>query len=245
MSGKILIVDDEEGVRFFVADGLLKAGWEVDEAEDGKIALALLAQKPYDVALLDLQMPNVDGLTVMRQMKQNWPETRIIIMTAYASLESAIEAVRQGAFDYLSKPCRVGDILACANRALQERQSMNRQHRLIQEGAMEASRAAEVGTGSIYTGQLTIELGSRKVFLANQPIALTPTEYALLEILANSLGQPVFVEQLIRKGLNFQPDDPQALETLRVHISRLRQKIGADYILTVRGGAYALVRLQT
>ncbi len=107
MAGRILIVDDEEAVRFFAADGLAQAGWEVDEAGSGEAALALLENISCDVILLDLRMAGMDGLTVMRQVKEHWPETMIIIMTAYASIDSAIEAVRQGAFDYLQKPCRL------------------------------------------------------------------------------------------------------------------------------------------
>jgi DNA-binding response OmpR family regulator len=83
-------------------------------------------------------------------------------------------------------------------------------------------------------------MGSHSVSLNGQRLSLTPTEYELLELLAKTPGQAVAIEQLIKEGLGYQSGDPQAQETLRVHISRLRRKLGSDYILTIRGGGYAL-----
>jgi DNA-binding response OmpR family regulator len=242
MMGKVLIVDDEEALRFFTADSLSRAGWQVDEADSGEAALALITQTEYDVALLDLRMVGIDGLTVMRQLKERWPNTMVIIMTAYATVDSAVEAVRHDAFDYLQKPCSTDAVLACVNRALAKRQ------------AAQKAPAASLDTKplpslepppypAIRSGQLIIELGAHAVWLAGQPVALTPTEYELLALLAESPGQSVSIDQLIHQGLGYDPRDPQAQETLRVHISRLRRKLNQAYILTVRGGGYALANL--
>lgn len=241
MAGRILIVDDEEALRFFTADGLTQAGWLVDEAGSGEAALARLEKADYDVILLDLRMVGMDGLAVMRQVKERWPEIMIIIMTAYASLDSAIEAVRQGAFDYLQKPCLASDILACVNRAMAKKEVLTQQRHPAHPGETNMAPVAEPAAANVVrSGALVIELGAHAVSLAGQRLSLTPTEYALLEILAGSPGQSVSIKQLILDGLDYDPNDPQAQETLRVHISRLRRKLGSDYVLTARGGGYAL-----
>jgi DNA-binding response OmpR family regulator len=244
MSSKILIVDDEEAVRFFTADGLSRAGWQVYEADSGETALSIMEEAPCDVMLLDLRMTGMDGLAVMRQTKERWPETMIIIMTAYASIDSAIEAVRQGAFDYLRKPCSVDDIITCASQALAEKEKFDRQRWLAHQTSAKPATAVESVPGNrIRSGALEIDLGSHTVSLAGQPISLTPTEYGLLEILAQAPGQSTSLKQLIEDGLGYDPNDPQAQETLRVHISRLRRKLDARYIMTVRGGGYALANI--
>ena len=243
MAGRILIVDDEEAVRFFAADSLAQAGWQVNEASSGEAALALLENTVFDVMLLDLRMAGIDGLTVMRRVKESWPETMIIIMTAYASIDSAIEAVRQGAFDYLQKPCSVDDIVRCANQALLEKEKLDQQRQLarqVESRPAAPAVSAPASPSTVKSGKLVIELGSHAVSLASQRLSLTPTEYELLKILALSPGQPISIELLVQEGLGYDPSDPQAQETLRVHISRLRRKVGSDYILTIRGGGYTL-----
>lgn len=246
MTGKILIVDDEDAIRFFAGFGLGRAGWQVQEVSTGEAALAWLENNSCDVILLDLHMPGIDGLTVMREARKRWPDVMVIIMTAYASLDSAIEAVRQGAFDYLQKPCQIDDIIACTNRAMAEKIKRDQQQRL----ALQTTKVAPVDTyhsldpaSVVRSGTLAIELGSHAVFLAGERLSLTPTEYGLLEILARSVGEPISISQLIREGLGYDAGDTQAQETLRVHISRLRRKLGSKYILTVRGGGYVLANI--
>ncbi|MBI1878912.1 MAG: response regulator transcription factor [Chloroflexi bacterium] len=246
MPGRILIVDDEQAVRYFVARGLTRAGWQVDEANSGETALVILERHSYDVILLDLRMLMVDGLTVMRQVRERWPETMVIILTAYATLDSAIEAVRQGAFDYLNKPCDVSEVIACANRALLEKEALDRQRRLLNQAGAKPEvgiLAPPTSPAAVQSGPLVIDLGARRVSLAGQSILLTPTEYRLLEILAKSLGQPVSLDGLVQEGLGYNPSDIQLQETLRVHISHLRHKLGPGYILTVRGGGYVLASI--
>lgn len=243
MAGKALIVDDEEAVRFFAASSLTQIGWQVDEAGSGETALSLLEKDPVDILFLDLHMTGIDGLTLMRRVRERWPEIKIIIITAYPSVDSAIEAVHFGAFDYLRKPCSFDDIITSANRALVAKEELDRQRRLVQL----AEAKVPLGGGAIATvaptvrsGALVIDMGSRTASLAGERLPLTPTEYALLEILAKSPGQPIPIAQLVQEGLGYATNDIHAQETLRVHISRLRRKLGVDYILTIRGGGYAL-----
>lgn len=246
MKPRVLIVDDEEAIRFFAVESLTAAGWEVYEADSGRAALQVLAKTPCGIVFLDLRMEGMDGLETMREIKNLWPDTSIIIMTAYATLDSAIQAVRQGAFDYLRKPCSSKDILACASRVLVQQAKLDQKQ--------EIGSTAEVTTvgppgqkkrslQSVQTGHLLIDLAGRRVLLGGDPVSLTPTEYELLHILAKTAGRPVSLEKLVEEGLNYPPTDNQAKETLRVHISRLRQKVGPHYILTVRGGGYVLAHL--
>ena len=246
MKPRILIVDDEEAIRFFAMESLAAAGWDVYEADSGEVALQVLAKTSCGIVFLDLRMEGMDGLETMREIKNRWPDTNIIIMTAYATLDSAIQAVRQGAFDYLRKPCSGRDILACASRVLAQQAELDQKQEI--GVAVEATTASEPGQKrrslqSIQTGHLLIDLAGRRVLLTGDPVSLTPTEYELLHILARTPGRPVSLEKLVVEGLNYPPTDSQAKETLRVHISRLRQKVGPQYILTVRGGGYALAYL--
>ena len=177
MAGKILIVDDEDAIRFFAGYGLGRAGWQVHEVSTGEAALAWLEHNPCDVILLDLHMPGVDGLAVMREARKRWPDVMVVIMTAYASLDSAIEAVRQGAFDYLQKPCQIDDIVACTNRAMAEKIKRAAQSQL----ALQTNNLPPPGnhhdsasTSVIKSGALAIELGSHAVFFEGE----TPLTHA-------------------------------------------------------------------
>jgi DNA-binding response OmpR family regulator len=245
-TGKILVVDDEEAIRFFMADSLAEEGWDVTESDSGEAALVALSEERYDIILLDLRMPGIDGLVVMQEVKKQWPETMIIIMTGYASIDSAIEAVRHGAFDYLRKPCTTSDVIDCVKRAFLDKQTLDRQreltHLMETEGTIDPDKILPTGK-YVRTGKLTIHLDSRTVLSSGKSLPLTPTEYELLAILARSIGQPVSLSQLIGTGLGYDAEDPQAQETLRVHISRLRNKIGTKYVLTIRGGGYVLVNI--
>ena len=100
----ILVVDDEEGVRSFLADALAGAGHAVVQAEDGERALALIASRAFHVVLTDLRMPGMDGMALLRELRREHPETEIIVLTAHGSIENAVQAIKEGAFDYLQKP---------------------------------------------------------------------------------------------------------------------------------------------
>lgn len=227
----VLIVDDEEALRFFVGEALAAAGWEVTTVDSGEAALVAMDGAPRDLMLLDLRMPGMNGVTVMETVKERWPETMVVVMTAYASLESAIAAVRQGAFDYLRKPCKTEKVLAVAERAWQEKQTRRQEKK---EGGRDETAVS--ANRLLQTGELLINRGAHTVHRNQKPISLTPTESALLMLLAERPGQAVPLERLIREGLGYDPADPQAQETLRVHISRMRRKIGTEHVRTARGG---------
>jgi two-component system response regulator HydG len=119
--GKVLVVDDQKNMRATTAIVLRSAGHTVDEAEDGAAALQLVQQRAFDVVLTDLRMPGVDGMDVLREAQRLAPETQVIVMTAYGTIESAVEAIRLGAYDFLAKPFKEDELLLRVGKALEKR----------------------------------------------------------------------------------------------------------------------------
>lgn len=124
---KILVVDDEEVVRLSHIRTLASIHCDVEVVRDGQEALRVMEQRPFDVVLLDMRMPGMDGMEVLKTIKQKWPETEVVIITGYPTVETAKEAVRLGAFDYLAKPVGPDDVISVANGAMtQKKWSLHR-----------------------------------------------------------------------------------------------------------------------
>jgi DNA-binding NtrC family response regulator len=117
----ILIVDDEEVVRLSHLRSLAGTGCNAQVAEDGKEALLVMQQHPFDVILLDLRMPDLDGMDVLKTIKERWPESEVVVITGYPSIESAKKAVRLGAFNYLAKPVGPDEVIKAANDAMTQK----------------------------------------------------------------------------------------------------------------------------
>lgn len=117
----ILIVDDEEVVRLSHLRSLERADHNAQTAEDGREALTIMERHPADVVLLDLRMPDLDGMDVLRTIKERWPESEVVVITGYPSLESAKQAVKLGAYNYLAKPLGPDDLLKAANDAVNQK----------------------------------------------------------------------------------------------------------------------------
>ena len=163
--GRILVVDDEKNLREFLEIMLQKDGHEVTTAPDGGLALETLETTHFDLIICDVRMPAVDGLQVLRKAKESWPDTEVIMMTAYATTESAVEAMKQGALDYITKPFRVDEIRVVIERAF-ERTSLERHNRLLKKQL----RGSE-GFPSIIGDSPAM----MKVFALVEKIADTPT----------------------------------------------------------------------
>ena len=126
----ILIVDDEEVVRLSHLRSLADTGCYVRSAQDGTEAIRMLEQHPFDVILLDLSMPEMNGMDVLKSIKERWPECEIVIITGDASIESAKQAVRLGAFNYLAKPVGPDEVIKAANDAMtQKRWALRKEHK--------------------------------------------------------------------------------------------------------------------
>lgn len=115
---KILVIDDEDVIRRSYARALAGEHCKVDVVAGGKDALQLMERRPFDVVLLDLLMPGMDGMTVLKNIKKNWPDSEVIIITGNPALESAKEAVTLGAYDYLAKPVGPHEVIDAANAAM-------------------------------------------------------------------------------------------------------------------------------
>ena len=120
MSERILVVDDELFVRELLLEFLSTEGYEVSLADSGEKAVKLMQTQPADLVLVDLKMPGIDGVETLKQMKKIAPDSLAIIMTGYPTIESSIEALRQGAYDYVVKPFKLNDLKSSIEKALRE-----------------------------------------------------------------------------------------------------------------------------
>jgi len=230
MSAHILIVDDENTLRYFLKRSLEDEGYRVSEAADGLAALDLLGHETFDLALVDLRMAGVDGLEVMRQLRQRSPGTQIIIVTAYASVPSAVEALRQGAHDYLTKPVNTEELLASVADGLARR------------GA-HAPSAPRFTRAQLTYGDLTLDQNMHQVTRQGQVLDLTPTEYDLLTCLMGSPNVALDSVTVLKQIRGYEATESEARAIVRVHVHRLRQKLEPDpshpkYVVTVTGGRY-------
>jgi DNA-binding NtrC family response regulator len=121
MSPKVLVVDDEEKVRKYMSRLLKNRGFNVDTAADGALALSLISEKDFDVVLLDVLMPGIDGITVLKEIKKTKPLIEVIMLTGNASVDTGIEGMRLGAFDYLLKPVDLDNLYLCMKEALEQK----------------------------------------------------------------------------------------------------------------------------
>ncbi|HXX82791.1 MAG TPA: response regulator [Casimicrobiaceae bacterium] len=117
-SGNVLVVDDDETVRRCYLRSLAATDCNVATVADGQEALREMERKPFDVVMLDLRLPGMDGLSVLKALKQRWPESEVVVITGYPSLETAKDAVRLGAYDYLAKPVGPTDVIKAASSAM-------------------------------------------------------------------------------------------------------------------------------
>ena len=227
MSGeRVLVVDDEPQLRRAPDLVLTGHGYEVAVAGDGEAALAAFAARPADALLLDLMMPRLDGLGVIRRLRGRSP-VPIVVLSARGQEADKVAALDLGADDYLTKPFGVPELLARLRAALRR-----------------APPAAP-----LVAGDVAIDPGRRLVTRGGAPVRLTPVEYAVLAALAADAGRPVTHRRLAAAVWGaFGPTlDEQArqLQLLRVHVTHLRRKLEADprsprLILTEPGLGYRL-----
>ena len=145
---KILVVDDEEVVRLSHIRTLATIHCDVEVVRDGKEALQVMERRPVDVVLLDLRMPGMDGMSVLKTIKHRWPETEVVIITGYPNLETAKEAVRLGAYDYLAKPVGPDEVINAANGAMTQKRWALHKDRTGQDEGIGSSTASGLKTSS-------------------------------------------------------------------------------------------------
>ena len=238
MKGKILIVDDEETPRKSLSDILRLEGYQVEAKGDGRSAVIALSEENFDLMLLDLKMPGMDGIQVLEEAVKTSPNTIVVMLTANGSMESAIEALRQGAHDYLLKPAAPNEILTSVASGISKRADSERKKRLLAqvEASIQELKDAEgvepdqVVSRSVFTlgKEIKVDLERRELWSGNIKVFLTPTEGKLMKV-------------LLVQG--YQTTDWEAPEIMRPLVSRLRRKLaqfegGDEWIVNVRGTGY-------
>ncbi len=251
----ILIVDDEENIRFIMERTLAHSNYRVKSTGSGSDALKLLENEFFHLVLLDLHMQPLSGIQVLTELRKNNKETEVIILTGHSDIESAIEALRLGAFDYLMKPVQP-DIMrqrvATALKRYDQNQYKNRLREQIAslqstlqalETNVDLEKQPSAVGGILRKGPLTIDTAHRKAILGEEELDLTTTEYKLLLDLAKASPKTVSACDLATSVLGYECSPVEAGELVKFHIHHLRQKIEPDpqkprYIKTVRFEGY-------
>jgi len=229
---RVLIVDDEDTIRYFLKLELEEQGYEVWEVSTGERALKLLQTHSFDVALLDLRLPGqAGGLEIMHHLRENAPHTSVIIITAHATLNSAIDALRQGAHDYVLKPFNTRDLLASIADGVARQGGQINPYVPDQE--------------ELTLDPLRVNLKSWQATLNDQPLKLTPTEMDLLVCFMKSPNTALDSVSLLKTIRGYELSEAEARSIVRVHIHRLRHKLDRaspdqNLILTIAGGRYML-----
>ncbi len=253
----ILVVDDEAAERITLGEVLRLEGYQVTLAASGEEALTLVRQQesPFDLAILDLRLPGVDGLQVLEGIRRISADTIVILITGYGSLETAVQALRKGAFDFLLKPSPVDEVLTAVRKGLSELKAGRHRKALVSQlqrtlkelmtsdGVTEVAPEPVVDEAILTVGDVRIDRAKHLVTYQGHTVDLTPTEFRLLECLVNRVDQVCTPQELVRCAQGYETDSWGARSIVRVHIRRLRRKLEPDpenpqYILNVRGVGY-------
>lgn len=258
MKDKILVVDDEDTTRRSLADILRLEGYRVLAVASGEEAIDTIKREVFDLVLLDLKMPGMDGLEVLRNVSDIAPDMMVILLTAHGSLQSAIEALRHDAYDYLLKPSSPQQILKSVAGALGRRAESERKRALLEQldDSIRKLRNADRKVPSIPADSHVIPLGNgvivdlerREVWQRlssgeEKKAQLTPTEGKLLKVLLENRGQVFTHRELVAMVQGYDVNDHEAPEVLRPVVSRLRRKLdrfpgGMNWIVNIRGTGY-------
>jgi DNA-binding response OmpR family regulator len=220
---RVLIVEDDDTIAAFVAKGLEEAGFAVDRAASGNPGLEKALATPYDVAIVDVMLPGLDGLALVEKLRRGGVRTPVLFLSARHSVDDRVRGLQAGGDDYLTKPFAFAELLARV-QALVRRAT----------GTTEPTR--------LVTGDLTLDLLSRHASRAGRTLDLRPREFALLEYLMRNPGRVLSKTMILSHvwGYNFNP----GTNVVDVLVSRLRDKIDRDFdpklLHTVRGVGYVL-----
>lgn len=220
---RILVLEDDAKIASFIVKGLKQNGFAVDHAADGEAGLRLARTHPYDALVLDLMLPQLDGLSLLRRLREERVTTPVIILSALAAVDDRIRGLQAGGDDYLTKPFAFSELLA-------------RIHALIRRAAKSAEPTRLV------VGDLSLDVVTREVVRGGKPVELQPREFALLECLMRQPGRAL-TKTLILERIYDYNFDPQT-NVVDVLVHRLRTKVDKEHptklIHTIRGVGYVL-----
>lgn len=264
IEGHILIVDDEASLRQTLARILQRAGFEVTTTTNGTEALILLSQQAFDLVYLDIRMPDISGLEVLKTIHAKFPELPVILFTAQPDLSSAVEALRSGAIDYLLKPLKPQTIIERTQSVLANKQKERRKRELQRQieslqaelNALENEDSAPLNQTLPQTlvsddryvkrGVLTLDMLTRRVTMNDRVVNLPPTSFDYLLVLARHTPNVVDYQTLVSEAQGYETDPHEAQELTKWHIHHIRQVMEPDarnpiYVINVRGTGYRLV----
>lgn len=220
---RILVVEDDEKIASFIVKGLQQAGMAVDRVSNGVEGLNFAVAENYDAAVVDIMLPRMDGLSMIRQMREKKIKTPVIILSAKRSVDDRVTGLQSGGDDYLVKPFAFSELLARVQALIRRSSNMPETHVLV-------------------VGDLNLDLLSREVKRGEEPIELQPREFSLLEYLMRNAGRVVSKTMILEQVWNYS-FDPQT-NVVDVLVCRLRNKIDKDFddklIHTMRGVGYVL-----
>ncbi|MFL6235320.1 MAG: response regulator transcription factor [Thermoanaerobaculia bacterium] len=219
---RLLLIEDSQRLRSALETGLRKAGYAVDTATDGRDGLWMALENEYDVIVLDLMLPGLDGLTVLRQLRERGKATHVLILSAKDLIEDRVQGLRLGADDYLVKPFSFDEL--CARLEALVRRSYHAKNPVIRLGSLEINTA------------------SRRVACAGREVKLTPREHSLLEILVLRSGEVLSRRELWERLYEF--DREVTSNVVDVLVYSLRKKLDPEdpqrFIKTRRGQGYLI-----
>lgn len=219
---RVLVVEDDQKIASFVIKGLKQAGFAVGHAADGEDGLHLALTEPYDVAVIDIMLPKLDGLSLIEQLRRQKINTPAIILSAKRSVDDRVKGLQTGSDDYLTKPFAFSELLARVQALIRRASNVTEPTRLT-------------------VGDVSLDLLTREVIRADRKIDLQPREFALLEYLMRNAGR-VLSKSMIMEHVWGYDFDPQT-NVVDVLICRLRNKVNRDFeeklIQTHRGVGYA------
>jgi len=223
MSMKVLVVDDDARTAAFIRKGLTQAGFVVEHESDGQHALHRAVAEPYDVAVVDIMLPSLDGLSLVRELRQRNVRLPVLLLSAKGSVEDRVQDLSDGGDDYLTKPFAFSELLARLHALIRRAQGISEPARLM-------------------VGNLSVDLRTRKVFRGDRLIDLQPREFSLLEYLMRNQGRVVSKTMIMEHVWNYN-FDPET-NIVETRICRLREKIDRGpepkLIRTMRGIGYVL-----
>jgi two-component system alkaline phosphatase synthesis response regulator PhoP len=261
--GHVLIIDDEATLRQMMARVLQREGYEVTTAANGKDGLALTSEHPFDLVYLDIRMPDMNGLEVLKTIHTKLPDLPVVLFTAQPDLHSALEALRHGATDYLLKPLKPQTVIDRTKTILESMQEERRKREIQRQiealqselsSLQDRSRARfDSKSGSELTsddrflkrGELTLDLLARRVTMNERVVSLPTASFDYLVVLARHAPRLVDYQTLVSEAQGYETDLREAKELSRWHIFQIRQVIEPDaqnpiYIINVRGTGYRL-----
>lgn len=213
----ILVVEDEQRIASFVAKGLQAEGHTVTVVADGVTGLDYALTGEFDLVVLDLGLPGLDGMEVLKRVTTDRPELPVLVLTARDSVDDTVAVLEGGAADYMSKPFSFAELLARVRVRL--------------KATGEAS-----GVDEIVVGDVRLDLRRRRAYVADREVELSARELTLAEVLMRHRGQALSRSQLLSRvwGYDFDPGS----NVVDVYVGYLRKKLGADLVSTVRGVGY-------